>query len=167
MARTKGPILLDNNAIGDAVDLGVWNGLLGAYAGQIETVEEVSEEAGTYFRKKAGQAQLMASMAKVAVNEVSTTERVRLSIRLEDIALDDGERDLWAHACGRDDGWILCGPDKASLRAAVRLGLRDRLISLEQLLEDAGLKTKGLRQHQTKKWLDQTLSQIVVEEALK
>lgn len=167
MARSTGSVLLDNNAIGDAVDLGVWNGLLEAYAGQLETVAEISSEAGTYFRKMPEQVALMASLGKLTVYEVTTVERVRLSVRLENVALDDGERDLWAHACGRADGWILCGPDKASLRAAVRLGFRDRLISLEQLLADAGLKTKGLRQHQTKKWLDQTISQIVVEEALK
>ncbi len=47
MARSRAPILLDNNVIGDAVDLGVWKALLGAYAGQLETVTEVEAEAGT------------------------------------------------------------------------------------------------------------------------
>lgn len=167
MARVNGPVLLDNNAIGDAVDLGVWKALLGSYDGQLETVSEVGGEAGSYFRKKAESADLMASLGRLTIHDVSNAERAKLSVQLEGVALDAGERDLWAHACARSDTWILCGPDKASLLAAVRLGFRDRLISLEQLLADAGLKTKGLPEHQTKRWLDQTVGQMVVEEMLK
>ena len=54
--------------------------------------------------------------------------------------LDLGERSLWAHALTRADAWVLCGPDKASLRFGVRLGFRDRLVALEGLFKDAGHK---------------------------
>lgn len=167
MPRFSGSVLLDNNAIGDAVDLGVWRGLLGAYTGQLETVTEVEGEAGSYFRRKPDSAELMASMAKLRVHDVTAQERAALNVRLDGMTLDAGERDLWAHASQRDDAWILCGPDKASLRAAVLLGFRERIVSLEQLLSDAGLSTKNLPEHQTKKWLDRTLGQIAVEEMLK
>ncbi|MBA4165527.1 MAG: hypothetical protein C0510_13025 [Erythrobacter sp.] len=164
MARFQGSVLLDNNAIGDAVDLRVWNGLLGAYDGQLETVAEVEGEAGSYFRRKPNGTELMESIARLTIHQVTPLERASLYTQLDGMALDAGEQDLWAHAHMRQDGWILCGPDKASLRAAVKLGLKDRLVSLEQLLKDAGLATKGLREHQTKAWLDKTVGQIVVEE---
>ena len=38
----------------------------------------------------------------------------------------------------RTDAWVLCGPDKASLRCGVRLGYREQLVSLEGLLDDVG-----------------------------
>ena len=37
--------------------------------------------------------------------------------------LDPGKQALWAHALGRGDGWLLCGPNKARVRLGVRLGL--------------------------------------------
>ena len=42
--------------------------------------------------------------------------------------LDGGEKALWAHVLARPNAWLLCGPDKASLRIGVRLNLRDRLV---------------------------------------
>ena len=73
----------------------------------------------------------------------SDAERARALVRDGEIAmLDEGEQALWAHALARADAWVLCGPDKASLRIGVRLGLRDRLVALERLLDDAGFRPK-------------------------
>ena len=66
-------------------------------------------------------------------------------IRGQGISLDPGELDLWAHAITRNDAWILCGPDIASLRFGLRLGVRDRLVSLEGLLEAHQAETSELR----------------------
>lgn len=57
--------------------------------------------------------------------------------------LDSGERALWGHALGRSAGRILCGPNIASIRLGVGAGHGDRLVSLEELLEKAGLRPKG------------------------
>ena len=84
-----------------------------------------------------------------------------------DIALHPGEASLWADARSRDDAWILCGPDRASLRCGVRLGFRERLVSLERLLEDVGHRTRfSLRPAYTRSWLDRTLGELVVAETL-
>ena len=56
--------------------------------------------------------------------------------------LDAGEQMLWTHALTRSDAWVFCGPDKASLRLGIRLGFRERLVSLERLLLDAGFRSK-------------------------
>ena len=163
MARFPGSILLDNNAIGDAVDLKVWKGLLGAYLGQLETVTTVAEEAGSYFRKLPEMTELLTSLKRMTVHDVTREQRAALAVRLTGVALDQGERDLWAHGIARQDAWMLCGPDIASVRAAVLLGQKDRLVSLEELLEAAGFSTRGLPLNQTRKWLDQTRSRIVFE----
>jgi hypothetical protein len=79
--------------------------------------------------------------------------------------LDEGEKALWAHALTRSDAWVLCGPDKASLRIGVRLNLRDRLVALERLLDDAGFRAKspikGAYRHD---WLNRTLVELAQRE---
>lgn len=162
MPRFRGSILIDNNAIGDAVDLNVWRGLLGAYSGQLETVKEIEEEAGSYFRSLPDSMGLMASLSRLTIHSVTDAQISEVETKIIGITLDPGERDLWAHAHDRKDTWILCGPDKASLSAAVQLGFRNRLVSLEQLLREAGLPTRGLAEHMTKAWLDKTVSEMVV-----
>lgn len=82
-----------------------------------------------------------------------------------DIYLDIGERSLWAHALTRTDAWMLCGPDRASLRFGVRVGCRDRMLSLEGLLEAVGHRVKGgLPRQFTTQWLDTVLSELIVHE---
>ena len=81
------------------------------------------------------------------------------------IALDQGEEALWAHALGRSGVWLLCGPDRASLRCGVRLGFRARLVSLEELLDRVGHRAVApLRQAYTKKWHDRVIGQMILEE---
>ena len=86
-----------------------------------------------------------------------------LAIRAGEIALDRGEASLWAHALGRNDEWILCGPDKASLRCGVMLGLRERLVSMEGLLEEVGHRPgTALRKAYTRRWHERTLGELVL-----
>jgi len=82
-----------------------------------------------------------------------------------DIDLDEGEFALWAHLLERGDDWRLCGPDRASLKFGVKHGRRDRMISLEALLADAGMaKTRPpLRENHTKAWLDRVLAEYAME----
>src|SRR5690606_28279196 len=106
---------------------------------------------------------LRASLA--AVHALGDREIAAAVVRAPDIALDIGERSLWAHALTRTDGWILCGPDKASLRFGVRLGHRDRLVALERLLEEAGYRPKApLKLPYASRWLEKTLGELVLSE---
>ena len=94
--------------------------------------------------------------------ETSCDETAAAIVRDETISfLDVGERSLWAHALTRNDAWILCGPDRASLRFGIRLGFRDRLVALERLLSDAGHRPRqALRPAYTTRWLDTALSEL-------
>lgn len=52
------------------------------------------------------------------------------------------------------ESWILCSPDKASVRAAVTLGCGDRLCSLEDLARIVGTRPDPPLRHQfTSEWL--------------
>lgn len=76
--------------------------------------------------------------------------------------LDPGELDLWIHALQRKDAWLLCGPDRASMRFGCELGHNDKLVSLEQALDVLKLR-KNLRNHYQRRWL----TEITTEYALK
>jgi hypothetical protein len=166
MARHHGPVLLDTNAILESYRVGSWRALSGGYA--VETVEDCITETQTGFQRRSpemqiDEAELRASLK--AIHPVRDAERAVVAVRAPDIALDVGERSLWAHALTRSDAWVLCGPDKASMRFGVRLGLKDRLIALETLLADAGHRPKeALKPAYTANWLDRLLGELFMSE---
>ena len=133
----------------------------------METVEACVAETQTGFQRRRPEdavnvGELRDSLA--AVHSVSVLEQAELALRKGSVALDEGEEALWAHALGRNDVWMLCGPDKASLRCGVQLGYRERLVSLEELLRRVGHRSSGLRPAYTQKWHDRTVGEIHLEE---
>ena len=166
VARHHGPVLVDTNVILESHRIGSWRALTGGY--RVETVEDCVTETQTGFQRRRPErridaGELRASLA--AVHAVGDPERAELAIRVHDIILDRGEASLWAHTLHRDDAWVLCGPDKASLRFGVRMGCREWLVSLERLLDDVGYRPRSsLRTAYTRTWLDGTLSELVVAE---
>jgi hypothetical protein len=170
MARHRGPVLVDTNVILECWRIDAWRALAGGYG--VETVEDCVIETQTGFQRRRREQQvdraaLVASLA--AVHPVGDREQAAAAVRDSAFAfLDVGERSLWAHALGRSDAWVLCGPDKASLRFGVRLGLRDRLVALEQLLHDAGHRPRpALKDAYTSGWLARTLGELVILEGPK
>lgn len=159
-------LLVDTNVILEAHRIGAWRALAGGY--RAETVEECVTETQTgYHRRRPEQqidgGELRTSLA--AVHSVDVRELAAVAIQASDIALDVGEHALWAHALGRTDAWVLCGPDKASLRFGVRLGHRERLVALERLLADAGYRAKAtLKPAYSSAWLEAALRQLVLAE---
>lgn len=110
MARHRGPVLVDTNVILESHRIGAWAALAGGYT--VETVEDCVTETQTGFQRRRPEQQidakeLRASLA--AVHVVEDRELAAVAISAPDIALDLGERSLWAHALTRVDGWILCG----------------------------------------------------------
>jgi hypothetical protein len=166
MARHRGPVLVDTNAILEGFRVGSWGALSGGYA--VETVEDCLIETQTGFQRRSpemriDEAELRATLK--AIHPVIDAQRAVVAVRAPDIALDVGERSLWAHALTRSDAWVLCGPDKASMRFGVRMGLKDRLIALERLLSDAGHHPKeALKPAYTAKWLDKLLGELFISE---
>ena len=168
MARHTGPVLVDTNTIIESFRVGGWRALTGAYG--VETVEECVIETQTGFQRRSPEqqidnAELRKSLTKI--HPVTDLQLAALAVRSEGIALDEGERALWSHALTRSDCWILCGPDKASMRLGVRLGFRERMAALETLLVAAGYRSGiALKLPYTQKWLDRILGEFVLAEGM-
>lgn len=162
MAGADDPILLDNCAISACFDVGGWKALVARY--RLETVQEVATEAATGYQHR----EIIDPREfteQVAVHEVTLHDRLAKEAEYAELgALDDGERDLWVHALGRKDGWVLCGPDTASIRFGVRAGHAARLVSLEELLDKIGYRPKiKLKAHFTKQWLQTKIGEFSLE----
>lgn len=162
MANADDPVLLDNCAISACHEVGGWGALVARY--RLESVETVQSEAATGFqhREIIDPREFRKS---VIVHSVDLADRLALQLEYPSLAsLDEGERDLWVHALGRQDGWILCGPDIASIKFGIEVGYRERLVSLEQLFDEIGFKPQTrLQENQTKKWLDATIARIALD----
>jgi len=170
MARHRGPVLVDTNVILECWRSEGWRALAGGY--RVETVEDCVTETQTGYQRRRPEQQIDAATLRAslaAVHSVSDRERAAAVLRDPLFSfLDLGEQSLWAHALARDDAWILCGPDKASLRFGVRLGLRERLAALDSLLQDAGHRPRiPLRNAYTSEWLARTLAELVMLEGPK
>ena len=97
-----------------------------------------------------------------AVHAVTDGERARVAA-LGGPILDDGERDLWAHALGRVDAWLLSGPDRASMRFGYHADMRSRLVTLERMLRVIGHTPKtAIRDHYREAWLDDLMTKCVL-----
>ena len=167
MPKHRGPVLLDTNVILECHRVDGWRALVGAYA--LETVEECIGETQTGYQRRPPEQEIEPTGLRQSfqsVHAVRDLERAEFAVRIPDIALDLGEASLWSHALTRDDEWILCGPDKASLRVGVRLGLRDRLVALEQLYRDIAYRTPiPLRRSYTTNWLAAVCAELLLMEA--
>ena len=159
-------VLVDANVIIEAHRTRSWRALSRGWC--VETVEDCVTETQTGFQLRRREetidlAELRSSLA--TVHSVSVRERAELALRKGNIALDEGEDALWAHTLGRDDAWLLCGPDRASLRCGVRLGHREKLVSLKELLTQVGHRPSiGLRPAYTRSWHHRVVGQIQIEE---
>jgi hypothetical protein len=165
MAPPDRAVLVDTNVIIEAWRVRGWKALAGYH--RLETVGTVVMETQTGLQRRREVQRIDGAELKrtlSAILEVGERERAELAVRAPDILLDLGERDLWAHALQRRDAWVLCGPDKASLRLGVQLGLRERLVSLEGLWRQAGFTARNLRENFTAKWHERTMSALVVTE---
>lgn len=152
-------ILVDTNTIIEAHRTRSWAALSQRY--RLETVQECFAETQTGAQGRRAQANidrvtLRASLQ--AVHVVPDVDILAVDI-LEGAILDDGEKELWAHAIKRPDEWFLCGPDQASMRFGFDNRMRQRLVSLEEMLAAIGHRTAiPLATQYQKRWLDNLLS---------
>ena len=168
MARHTGPVLVDTMTILDTHKWGSWAALSGGY--DLETVEDCVVETQTGYQRRRPEENIDAAQLRKdlkAVHLVTELQRANVLLNSAGIALDIGEQALWAHALTRTDAWVLCGPDKASLRFGFRMKCRDRMISLERLLLECGFNPKRLDEKHTTKWLERVLGEFAIEELMK
>ena len=109
--------LFDTNAIIEAVRTKTWRPLTGSLS--IETVIACAEECGRGDRLSSGYIRVsQEDLARVSAMHAVPEEWVAVVLlHPESSALDEGERDLFAHALARpaSEDWRLCSPDRASV----------------------------------------------------
>ena len=167
MSPRSSIILVDTMVIIEAHRTHTWAALSKTL--QLETVEACALETQTGAQNRRPE-QLIDEIALRAslrqIHSVSELDRAKLLLRDAQAAvLDPGERDLWAHALQRPDTWLFCGPDRASYRLAIRLGFRDRLLSLEALCREAGSRpAPPLASHHTRKGHEAMITAMAIQE---
>ena len=134
-------VLVDTNIIIEAVRTNCWSAITAHFL--IETVDKCCEEARTGKAHRPGYVEIdeAALRTRLTAHPVTKSELAALRVRdVESSRLDPGERELWAHALHRTDAWVACCCDRGAIRAAVRLGWEDRLVSLEELAYAVGVR---------------------------
>jgi hypothetical protein len=105
---------------------------------------------------------LRSSLAEI--NPVSDVQIATLELRLaKGPALDDGEKHLLAHAITRQDFYLLCGPDKAMIRAANVLTIMEKVVSLSELATEAHVAARQLQRlgpNFKKPWLEEERAKV-------
>ncbi|TWB25633.1 hypothetical protein [Nitrospirillum bahiense] len=159
-------VLVDTNVILEAHRTGSWRALRGGH--RLETVEDCVIETQTGAQNRRPEQRIEEAALRGdfrAIHEVGAIDRANAVLSHPSIAfLDAGEQALWCHALTRTDVWVLCGPDKASLRLGLALGLGGRLVALETLLDEVGHRPViALRRNYTIAWHRETLASLSTE----
>lgn len=155
-------VLVDTNVIIEGHLRSCWAALAGAY--RLQTAEQCVVEAMTgrhdWNGKRPSEPKLRQSFN--SIHSVGTFELAEVALR-GGAALDPGEQALWAHALARTDAWILCGPDRASMRFGYEQDQRDRLVSLGGLLRQIRFTPSNpLRPHFEQAWLDDVINKLIL-----
>ena len=177
MVRHQGTVLVDTNVILEAHRTESWQALSGGY--HVETVKECVDETQKGHQNREPEQQIDEPELRNSLEAVHADdekeyadlvqEAADLVLKADDIALDGGEAFLLAHALTREDDWVLCGPDVANMRCAVRFGFCERFVSLERLLDGVGHRPRvPLKKWYTQKWQREKFAELVLlEEARK
>lgn len=155
------PILVDTNVIIECHAAGCWAVFAGAF--RPETVEKCVEETQNGRQKRRPEQQIDEAALRRSLGSVHAVSEVQLAevfLRGGD-SIDEGERHLWAHALSRQDAWILCGPDRGSLRFGFKAGRASNLISLEELFTLQSLPyPKTLDGHYGRAWHGEQMTKL-------
>jgi hypothetical protein len=156
-------VLVDTTLIIEAHNTGCLTALAAAF--RLQTVETCVRETQDGSATRADHLRIDEGELRAQINAVhAVTDAERAVVAaIDGPILDDGERDLWAHALARTDAWILCGPDKASMRFGYKASMRARLVTLEALLREIGHTPKvPIRAHYRQEWLDDVMTNCVL-----
>lgn len=158
-------ILIDSNAIIEAHRVGCWKNLLSFFA--IETVDMCAREcaSGKQLHRDYVPVDTNALRKDSTIHEVNDVMRRELIFKEPSAAdLDDGELDLLAFSLTLSpEVLLICSPDKACMKVASKLGLLDRLVSLESLARRVGRGSLHFKLNYTEKWHRQKCSEILLD----
>lgn len=148
MPKTR--VFVDTNVIIEAFRINCWKQLCNAF--QIETVESVVAESQAGDSGDARYIEVDESTLRLglfAIHSVDKTLELRFASSNPDaMRIDQGERDLlawiWSQGAVPDGHLLISTADKAAINMAGRLGMIDRLKSLQALAGEAGVSKAQL-----------------------
>ena len=151
---------VDTNVVIECHRTGCWEALARNY--RLATVDKVIEECATGMHETMDIGKVR---EVVQTYRVSDGELIQLRMDLRGrVILDPGEEHLLAHAARRSGPWCICSPDSALVRGTWLLGLLDRNVSLEFLLNSIGHTTaRPLRNQYTERWLSRKRTDLQLE----
>ena len=159
-------IFLDTNVIIEAERSGILKTLTG-YFKNLTTVEKCLQELDEGDKSDPEYIRVDTKFLaeKLSIRSVSQRELAELLLKLNnEIALDTGEKELLAHINSHSLSlYFICSPDKACIRASDKLGLIDKVVSLEDLAESSGLNKAKLLHHFSKQWLNKFKTDLLLE----
>lgn len=151
---------LDTMVIIECFRLNVWSGLANHYS--FESVEKVVEETQTGFLNRRdcetpNYDQVRKGFHRIVEPPKRDIAQLQLSYPSA-ATIDDGEKMLLSHIQARMEGekeFFICCSDKAAIRTIHEMNILDSLVSLEELIEKAGLRLREpLRRNHTRMWLE-------------
>ncbi len=159
-------VLMDSNAIIEAHRLRCWPNLLAFFS--IETVDMCARECASgsqQLHRDYVPVDTQALRDNITVHAVDDTLRRELICREPSAAdIDDGEKDLLAYAITLPPKvFLVCSPDKACMKVAARMGLLDRLVSLQTLADRVGRGNLKFKRNYTEKWHRKQCGSIQLE----
>jgi len=155
-------IVLDTNAIIEAHRVKCWKLMLEYFA--VESTEECCREAASGESRTAGY---------VVVDVPAMREAIRIhrppaamiaraaTTALNFQSIDPGEREVLAVAMADPRLQRIGTADRIAIQVASQLGLLDRVVSLEEILETVG-DSRPLMAHHCKKWLSDIRLQLLL-----
>ncbi|MCG5246888.1 hypothetical protein LPC10_17615 [Methylorubrum sp. B1-46] len=165
MAVHRGSVLTDTNTVIEAHRVGAWRALSSRY--RLVTVAKCLEETQTGFQRRRPEENIDPTVLRPSFHSVEPDDALaimRLQLDGPGAHLDAGELSLWTHALTREDDWLICGADAASMRFGFDQGHRARLVSLGGLLNDIGFRPAlPLRRNFGKPWLDDLIHRLAME----
>ena len=135
-------VLVDTMIVLEAIDTACWRAITGQL--RVATSAECAEELQRGDTSRPGYIPVDdEDIERATVVEPTLEEQVAFTLRYPDAhRLDAGERDLLTIATNLSGGFRLCGCDKAAVVAAHSLGLLDRVVSLESLADEVGVRPR-------------------------
>lgn len=152
-------VLADTTMLIEAYELKTLNAILGNY--KLETVEICWEEFCT-GDKSPPKIDLDKISKRLTIRKVSQREYVEAALKSPHFQhIDRGEKQLLAHANSRQGEWRITSQDTACVRVGYELGIIDRFVSLQEMIESVGVKKANLREHFTKNWLTEVRTRLM------
>jgi hypothetical protein len=156
-------VLVDTMVVIEAHRIGCWAGLVGYFS--IETVECCAIESATGYRRREGYVAIDQELLRSQIRIHGVTAEMRAALYDADplsARLDPGERDLLSFATIQSDALLLCAPDKAAINCTFRVNLLDKLVALEELATEAGIRKQGYRENHTRQWLTAYKTKVIL-----